>query len=97
MLPKLQLAIHALAILPDHIHVVTADHAIHADKLVEALKRAATRGMNVEGLIRMPTIRDPTADCQAPGPPAGGRCFSIRPQTCAARSDTSSRTPSAPD
>lgn len=97
MLPKLQLTIHALAILPDHIHLVAADHAIHADKLIEALKRAATRGMNAEGFIRTQPIRDRTAGCQAPGPPAAGRCSSTRRQTCAARSSTSNKTPSAPD
>lgn len=51
--PKVGLAIHACAIMPDHVHVVVARHALDGDKLIACLKRAGTRGMNDEGLHPM--------------------------------------------
>ena len=48
--PKVELVIHACAILPDHVHAVAARHAYGGDQLIECLKRAGTRGMNAEGL-----------------------------------------------
>jgi REP element-mobilizing transposase RayT len=48
--PKVGLTIHALAILPDHVHAVVAHHPFDGDELIACLKRAGTRGMNDEGL-----------------------------------------------
>ncbi len=48
--PKVELVVHACAIMPDHVHVVVAAHRFEGDELIECLKRAGTRGMNAEGL-----------------------------------------------
>jgi REP-associated tyrosine transposase len=48
--PKVNLTIHACAIMPDHVHVVVATHRFDGDEIIACLKRAGTRGMNNEGL-----------------------------------------------
>lgn len=50
LLPKLELTLHALAVMPDHVHAVAAAHRLDPEELCEALKRAATRGLNDAGL-----------------------------------------------
>jgi REP element-mobilizing transposase RayT len=47
---KVELTIHALAILPDHVHVVVAAHKFDGDELIACLKRAGTRALNEAGL-----------------------------------------------
>jgi REP element-mobilizing transposase RayT len=47
---KIDLTIHACAILPDHVHFVVARHRLDGDELIECLKRAGTRAMNEAGL-----------------------------------------------
>ncbi len=48
--PKVELVIHACAILPEHVHVVVAKNQLDGDDLIACWKRAGTRGMNDEGL-----------------------------------------------
>jgi REP element-mobilizing transposase RayT len=48
--PKVDLVIHACAILPDHVHVVVAAHRFAGDEIIACLKRAGTRAMSEEGL-----------------------------------------------
>lgn len=48
--PKVELVVHACAIMPDHVHVVVARHELDGDEIMACLKRAGTRGMNNEGL-----------------------------------------------
>jgi REP element-mobilizing transposase RayT len=48
--PKVELVIHACAILPDHVHVVVAAHPFDGDEIIACLKRAGTRAMNEAGL-----------------------------------------------
>jgi len=50
MCPKVEMVVHACAILPDHVHVVVAANRLAGDALIACLKKAATRGMNAEGL-----------------------------------------------
>jgi REP element-mobilizing transposase RayT len=50
LLSRVDLTIHALAVLPDHVHVVAASRQLGPDELLTALKSAATRGLNGEGL-----------------------------------------------
>jgi REP element-mobilizing transposase RayT len=50
VLPKVDLVIHACAIMPDHVHVVAAAHRFDGDEIIACLKRASTRGMNDERL-----------------------------------------------
>ncbi|MCA9235893.1 MAG: hypothetical protein KDA44_10510 [Planctomycetales bacterium] len=50
LLPRLEAKLHALAVLPDHVHAVAAPHRLTPAKLRDALKRAATRGLNDAGL-----------------------------------------------
>ncbi len=47
---KIDLMIHACAILPDHVHVVVARHRLDGDEIIVCLKRAGTRAMNEAGL-----------------------------------------------
>jgi len=47
---KVELTIHALAILPDHVHVVVAVHGFDGDEIIACLKRAGTRALNDAGL-----------------------------------------------
>ncbi len=51
--PKIELVVHACAIMPDHVHVVVAAHRFNGDELIACLKRTGTRGMNDEGLHPM--------------------------------------------
>jgi len=47
---KIDLVIHACAIMPDHVHVVVARHRLDGDEIIACLKRAGTRAMNEAGL-----------------------------------------------
>lgn len=42
--------VHALAVLPDHVHLVMAWHRRHVDDIAAHLKSKATRAMNLEGI-----------------------------------------------
>jgi REP element-mobilizing transposase RayT len=53
IIPKIDLTVHACAIMPDHVHLVVRRHRYNGDELLECLKRAATRGLNDEGLHPM--------------------------------------------
>jgi REP element-mobilizing transposase RayT len=53
MCPKIDLVVHACAVLPDHVHLVVAAHRFEGDELIACIKRAATRGMSEEGLHPM--------------------------------------------
>ncbi len=53
IVPKVQITIHACAIMPDHVHLVAAAHSFDGDELMACLKRAGTRGLNEEGLNPM--------------------------------------------
>jgi REP element-mobilizing transposase RayT len=64
--PKVGLVVHACAIMPDHVHVVVAAHHLNGDELLECLKRAATRGLNIEG--RHPMRHFPRANGRLPSP-----------------------------
>jgi REP element-mobilizing transposase RayT len=47
---KIDLKIHACAIMPDHIHVVVARHEFDGDEITACLKRAGTRALNDAGI-----------------------------------------------
>ena len=47
---KIDLTIHACAIMPDHVHVVVARHKLDGDEIIACLKRAGTRALNDAGL-----------------------------------------------
>lgn len=64
--PKIGLIVHACAIMPDHVHVVVANHRFDVDELIACLKRAGTRGMNDEGLHPMRNY--PRANGRLPSP-----------------------------
>jgi hypothetical protein len=46
VIPKVGLVVHACAIMPDHVHLVVARHALDGDELLSCFKRAGTRGLN---------------------------------------------------
>jgi REP element-mobilizing transposase RayT len=58
--------IHACAIMPDHVHLVVARHQLNGDDLLACIKRAATRGLNDEGLH--PMREYPRANGRLPSP-----------------------------
>lgn len=59
-------AIHALAILPDHAHVVLGAHAHHVDRIAAHMKAKATIQLNREGLH--PLAEHPRTDGTLPSP-----------------------------
>jgi REP element-mobilizing transposase RayT len=73
--PKVELSIHACAIMPDHVHIVVAAHRLDGDEIIACLKRAATRGMNEEGLHPMASYR--RANGRLPSP-WGGRGWKVK-------------------
>jgi REP element-mobilizing transposase RayT len=68
--PKVELVIHACAIMPNHVHVVVAAHRFSGDEIIGCLKRAGTRGMNDEGLHPMAAY--PRANGRLPSAWGGG-------------------------
>ena len=50
MVSKIELNVHACAVMPDHVHLVVAAHRLDGDELIGCLKRAGTRGMNDAGV-----------------------------------------------
>jgi REP element-mobilizing transposase RayT len=73
--PKVELVIHACAIMPDHVHVVVAAHRLDGDEIIACLKRAGTRGMNDEGLHPMAAY--PRSNGRLPTP-WGGRGWKVK-------------------
>jgi len=67
---KVDLVIHACAIMPDHVHVVVARHSFGGDEIIACLKRAGTRGMNDERLH--PLAAFPRVNGKLPCPWGGG-------------------------
>lgn len=67
---KVDLTIHALAILPDHVHAVVAMHEFDGDEIIACLKRAGTRALNEAGLH--PLAAFARASGKHPCPWAGG-------------------------
>ena len=47
---KLEIIVHACAVLPDHTHLVVRRHRLDARTLSGVFKRAGTRGLNVVGI-----------------------------------------------
>jgi len=58
--------VHALAILPDHAHLVLRAHLRHIDDIPRHLKAKATRQLSLESLH--PFADDPRADGTLPSP-----------------------------
>ena len=59
-------AIHALAILPDHAHLIMSRHRRHIDEIAAHLKSKATRQMNIENIH--PMSRHAARDGRLPSP-----------------------------
>ncbi len=57
---------HALAILPDHVHIVMAWHPKHIDVIAAHLKAKATHQMAIAGLH--PLARDASSTGRVPSP-----------------------------
>ncbi len=64
--PEHSYIIHALAILPDHAHLVLGAHERHIDDIVRHLKAKATMQLSRESLH--PFTNDPRADGTFPSP-----------------------------
>jgi REP element-mobilizing transposase RayT len=50
---KIELVIHACAMMPEHAHLVVGAHRLSGEELMTCLKSGATRGMNDAGLHPM--------------------------------------------
>lgn len=59
-------AIHTLAILPDHVHVIMAWHRRHIDEIAAHLKAKATMLLNQEGLHPMVAYASPAGRIPSP-------------------------------
>lgn len=58
--------VRALAILPDHTHLIVMHHDVHVDQIASHLKAKATRQLNLESLH--PLANHPRADGTTPSP-----------------------------
>lgn len=66
---KLSIAVHACAIMPDHVHLVITRHEMLIEDVTGVFKRAATRRLNAEGIH---PLRDFGSGARAPTPWAAG-------------------------
>jgi REP-associated tyrosine transposase len=80
ILPKVELVIHACAIMPDHVHVVVATHPFDGDQIMAHLKRAGTRGMNEEGLHPLAAFRHTNGKLPCPWGGGGWKVFLRTPR-----------------
>jgi REP element-mobilizing transposase RayT len=64
--PKIELIVHACAIMPDHVHLVVASHKLDGDDLIACLKRAGSRSMNAEGIHPFRDFRRPNGKLPSP-------------------------------
>jgi REP element-mobilizing transposase RayT len=66
LLPKIELVVYALAVQPDHVHVVAAQHAYSPEEILAALKRAGTKGLSADSLH--PFTNHPRTNDRLPSP-----------------------------
>jgi REP element-mobilizing transposase RayT len=72
---KIDLTVHAFAIMPDHMHLVVARHRLDGDELTACLKRAGTRGLNNENLHPLAEFRRPNGTTPTPWGGHGWKVF----------------------
>jgi len=70
-LPKIELKLHALAIMPDHLHAVSHS-PLPSNKQMAFLKASGTRSLNVEGLHPLAGMPKSSGRVRSPWG-AGGR------------------------
>ncbi|MCG8450196.1 MAG: transposase [Pirellulales bacterium] len=73
--PKINLTVHALAVLPDHVHLVVQSHHFKSDELIACLQRAATRELNLAGLHPMQEFRRTNGKLPTPWTKRGWSVF----------------------
>lgn len=67
---RLGITVYACSIMPDHTHLVVGQYQLAGGKMIDALKRAATRRLNEESLH--PFVDCPRSNCKLPSPWAAG-------------------------
>jgi len=72
---QLPLTVFACAILPEHVHLVTAAHARDPDVLIGFLKRAGTRELTSRGLHSLAGFRDARGRVASPWAEEGWAVF----------------------
>jgi REP-associated tyrosine transposase len=77
---KMDLVIHACAIMPDHVHVVVAAHRFDGDEIIACLKRAGTRAMNDAGLHPLATFSRTSGKHPSPWGENGWKVILSTPQ-----------------
>ena len=78
--PKIDLVTHAFAVLPDHFHLVVRNHPFDPDELIACLQRAATRGLNKEGLHPLRNNPRPNGRLPSPWAAKGWKVFLDTPE-----------------
>ncbi len=72
---QLQLTVFACAILPEHVHLVTAAHARDPETLIGFLKRSGTRELTARGLHPVAGFRDTRGRVPSPWAEEGWPVF----------------------
>lgn len=85
IIPKVELTIHACAILPEHVHVVAAAHGFDGDEIIACLKRAGTRGMNDQGLHPLRAFARASGKHPSPWAAHGWKVMLFTPEEMRAR------------
>ncbi len=75
LIDQLQLTVHACAIMPDHVHMVVARHAMTAEQITELLKRAGTRQLNKENLNPLATYQRDNGRAPSPWVKGGWQVY----------------------
>jgi len=73
--PKIDLVVFALAVLPNHVHLVVREHHFEPDELIACLQRAATRQLNAEDLHPFVAHRRPNGKLPTPWTQKGWTVF----------------------
>ncbi len=85
------LPVYVAAVMPDHVHLVFARKAVHAETWVGYFKRAATKAMVAEKLHPFAGDRRPDGSLPTVWRREVGRCFYIVMPRSAGRLNTSRR------
>ena len=73
--PKIDLVVHALAVMPDHVHLVVRHHHLKPDALIACLQRAATKELNKQGVHPLREFPRPNGKLATPWTKKGWTVF----------------------
>ena len=73
--PKIDLVVQALAVMPDHVHLVVRHHHFEPDELIACLQRAATKELKKQGVHPFKKFPRPNGKLPTPGTKKGWTVF----------------------